>query len=85
MSIHHAPPPIQAATERLRKAESQVYTLRSVVAHFVGASPARETARRELAACERALFNRQLELQELLRERRSQLPPQVPREGLPGH
>ena len=68
--MHLAPSPVLDAAERLRNAEAQVDTLRAVVAQFPGPSPARDMARRELAACERSLFNRRLELDELRRKRR---------------
>ncbi len=71
MSIHLPPPPPLAAAERLRLAEAEVANLRTVVAQFPGPSPARDLACRELAARERSLFNRRLELAELHRARRS--------------
>ena len=71
MSTHFDPSPIPAAVERLRKAEAHVAALRSVVAHFARPSPARDIACRELAACERSLFNRRLELDDLQRARRA--------------
>lgn len=71
MSTRIAPSPILAAAERLRNAEAQVDSLRNVVAHFAGPSPARDLACRELAVCERSLFNRRLELEDLQRERRA--------------
>jgi hypothetical protein len=75
MSMNLAPPPpILAAAERLRQAEARVETLRAVVAQFAGPSPARDLACRELAVCERSLFNRRLELADLQRERRLQDP-----------
>ena len=70
MTMHLVPPPILAAVERLRLAEAHVANLRAVVAQFAGPSPARDLVCRELAACERSLFNRRLELADLRRERR---------------
>lgn len=72
MNMHLVPSPILDAAERLRQAEAQVDTLRAVVAQFHGPSPARDLACRELAACERSLFNRRLELADLQRARRAQ-------------
>lgn len=72
MNMHIAPPSFLAAAERLRKAEAQVEALRAVVAQFPRPSPARDLACRELAACERSLFNRRLELDDLRRQRRTQ-------------
>jgi hypothetical protein len=70
MSTQLAPSPILAAAERLRQAEAHVETLRTIVAHFGRPCPARDIATRELAVCERSLFNRRLELADLQRARR---------------
>ena len=77
MPIHDTSHPIAAAAERLRLAEAQVHSLRTVLAQFPGPSPARDLACRELAACERSLFNRRLELEDLRRERRVPAAPAV--------
>lgn len=70
MKVHLAPSAILTAADRLRTAEARVATLRTIVAQFPGPSPARDLACRELAVCERSVFNRRLELDELQRERR---------------
>lgn len=61
---------ITAATKRLRKAEARVLTLKAVLAATERGSDEHRATLSRLEACERAHFNRRLELEALQRERR---------------
>jgi hypothetical protein len=65
-----APTTIPIAAKRLRKAESRVLVLRAMLAAIDPTAADHRPTLTRLKACERALYNRRLELEALQRERR---------------
>ena len=64
------PPPISLALQRAAQAELRVEHLRALCCELDRSSAAHDLALAWLKECERAAFNRRLELEALLKERR---------------
>jgi exonuclease VII small subunit len=65
------PPPISQALQRAATAERLVEHLRALLGELDRSTAAYDLALAWLKECERAAFNRRLELEALLKERRS--------------